>query len=281
MPIRIVRPTTAGQRKMSYLVKEGISKEALPKSLLMKKQSTSGRNAHGHITIRHRGGGVKRYLRKVDFMRTDKMGIPAKVNSLNYDPNRSASLALLYYADGEKRLIVAPKGLKAGDEVVCHPDAKIKTGNRLLLKNIPIGYKIHDLELNAGRGGQIVRSAGTSARLVSLDGEMAQVELPSKEVRLVHKDCFATIGEVSNEDHALVRIGKAGRTRKMGRRPEVLGKSMNPCDHPHGGGEGHSPIGLKHPKTPWGAPALGAKTRKRKNPTSRFIVKRRVSKKKK
>ena len=206
------------------------------------------------------------------------MGIPARVNALHYDPGRSAFLALLFYADGEKRLIIAPKDLKEGDTVICEPNAKIKVGNRLMLKNIPVGYRIHDLELLAGRGGQIIRSAGSSGRLVSLDGDMAQVELPSKEVRYFHKDCFATIGEVSNEDHSLVRIGQAGRKRKMGRRPQVLGKSMNPCDHPHGGGEGHSPIGMKHPKTPWGAPALGVKTRKKKKTSNKFIVKRRSKK---
>ncbi len=279
MPVKVVKPVTPGQRKMSYLVREGISSEKLPKNLLVKKKSTSGRNSHGHITVRHRGGGVKRHIRKIDFLRIDKMGIPAKVNSLHYDPNRTANIALLYYVDGEKRLIIAPKGMKAGDEVVCDPKAKIKMGNRLMLKNIPVGYRIYNLELLAGKGGQIVRSAGTSARLVSLDGDMAQVELPSKEVRYFHKDCFATIGEVSNEDHSLVRIGKAGRKRKLGRRPQVLGKSMNPCDHPHGGGEGHSPIGLKHPKTPWGAPALGKKTRKARKPSSKFIIKRRTRKK--
>ncbi|MCT4592172.1 MAG: 50S ribosomal protein L2 [Candidatus Gracilibacteria bacterium] len=281
MAIRIVKPTTAGQRKMSYLVKNHLSNEDLPKNLLIKKKSTSGRNAHGHITVRHRGGGVKRHIRKVDFLRADKMGIPAKVKALHYDPNRSAFLALLYYVDGEKRLIIAPKELEVGDEIVCDREAKIKTGNRMMLKNIPVGYKIHDLEMYVGRGGQIVRSAGSSARLVSLDGEMAQVELPSKEVRLFNKDCFATIGEVSNEDHSLVRIGKAGRVRKMGRRPQVLGKSMNPCDHPHGGGEGHTSIGLIHPKTPWGAPALGKKTRSKRKPSGKFIVKRRTSRKKK
>lgn len=280
MPIKVVKPVTPGQRKMSYLVKDGLSKKKLPKSLLTKKQSTNGRNAHGHITVRHRGGGVKRHIRKIDFMRTDKMGIVAKVDSIHYDPNRTANIALLIYADGEKRLIIAPKGLVAGDEIVCDPKAKIKTGNRLMLKNIPVGYKIYNIELSIGKGGQLVRSAGNSARLVSLDGEMAQVELPSKEVRYIHKECFATIGEVSNEDHSLVRVGKAGRKRKMGRRPQVLGKSMNPCDHPHGGGEGHSPIGLTHPKTPWGAPALGKKTRNPRKPSGKFIIKRRQAKKK-
>jgi large subunit ribosomal protein L2 len=256
-----------------------LSKEKLPKSLLAKKSKTTGRNAHGHITVRHRGGGVKRFWRKVDFNRIDKLDIPAKVHSLHYDPNRSAYLALLYYSDGDKRLIIAPRKLEVGDEVVCSEKAKIKPGNRMMLKNIPVGYSIYNLELKAGCGGQIVRSAGASAKVVSLDGEMAQVELPSREVRYFHKNCYATIGIVGNEDHSLVRIGKAGRKRKMGRRPEVLGKSMNPADHPHGGGEGHSPIGMKAPKTPWGAVALGKKTRKLKNPSNKFIVKRRKKKK--
>jgi large subunit ribosomal protein L2 len=278
MPIKKVRSSTTGQ-KTTYLDTSHLSKEKLPKSLLAKKSKTTGRNAHGHITVRHRGGGVKRFWRKVDFNRIDKLDIPAKVHSLHYDPNRSAYLALLYYSDGDKRLIIAPRKLEVGDEVVCSEKAKIKPGNRMMLKNIPVGYSIYNLELKAGCGGQIVRSAGASAKVVSLDGEMAQVELPSREVRYFHKNCYATIGIVGNEDHSLVRIGKAGRKRKMGRRPEVLGKSMNPADHPHGGGEGHSPIGMKAPKTPWGAVALGKKTRKLKNPSNKFIVKRRKKKK--
>jgi len=277
MAIKSIRSSTAGQ-KTTYLDNSGLSKEALPKSLLVKKNRTSGRNAHGHITIRHRGGGSKRYIRKVDFLRTDKLDIPATVKSFHYDPNRTANLALVYYADGEKRLILAPKGVNIGDEIICSEKAKIRNGNRMMLKNVPVGYAIHDVELHAGNGGQLVKSAGASAHLVSLDGEMAQVELPSKEVRYFHKNCYATIGEIANEDHGLIRIGKAGRARRMGKRPEVRGKVMNPVDHPHGGGEGRNPIGLKAPKTPWGAPALGVKTRNKKNPTNRFIIKRRKKK---
>lgn len=277
MAIKSIKSSTAGQ-KATYLDNSHLSKEELPKSLLSKKAKINGRNAHGHITIRHRGGGSKRYNRKVDSSRLDKIGVPAVVNSFHYDPNRSAYLALLYYTDGDKRLIIAPKGLNIEDEVICEEKAKIKVGNRMMLKNIPVGYQIYDLEFFAGKGGQIVKSAGASARLVSLDGEMAQVELPSKEIRLFHKNCFATIGIVANEDHSLVRIGKAGRVRRSGRRPQVRGKVMNPVDHPHGGGEGRNPIGMKAPKTPWGKLALGKKTRSKKKPSNSLIIKRRKKK---
>lgn len=264
---------------MSVVDYSGLTKKKPEKSLTSKKKSKAGRNAHGHITIRHRGGGVKRHYRKVDFKRTDKLDIPAIVKTIEYDPNRTAFIALLFYADGEKRYILAPESLNIDDTVITAVATKPQVGNRMQVQNIPIGYEIHDLELHMGKGGQLVRSAGSTAKLMSLDAEMAQVQMPSGEVRFIHKECYATIGKVSNSDHFNTVIGKAGRIRKMGRRPQVLGKSMNAVDHPHGGGEGHSPIGLKHPKTPWGAPALGFKTRKRKNPTSKFIIRRRGGKK--
>lgn len=277
MAIKVYKPTTNGRRNMSVVdysvaLTPGVKPE---KSLLRPQKSKAGRNAFGRITVRHRGGGVKQHYRVVDFKRVDKSGVPAKVHSIQYDPNRTAFIALLHYADGEKRYILAPAGLKEGDDVITDEKAKVKTGNRMMIQNIPVGYPIHDLELTPGKGGQVIRSAGSAGRITSLDGELAYVELPSKEVRLVRKDCYATVGVVSNSDHMNVTIGKAGRMRKMGRRPQVLGKSMNPVDHPHGGGEGHSPIGMKAPKTPWGAPALGKKTRNRKKASSQYIVSRR------
>jgi len=275
MAVKVYKPTTNGRRNMStvdYSVLTGVKPE---KSLLRPQKSNAGRNSHGRITVRHRGGGVKRHYRIIDFKRVDKSGVVGVVHSIQYDPNRTAFIALLHYRDGEKRYILAPAGLKEGDEVVSGEKVKVKTGNRMQIQNIPVGYPIHDLELTPGKGGQIIRSAGASGRITSLDGELAYVELPSKEVRLVRKDCYATIGVVSNSDHMNVTSGKAGRMRKMGRRPQVLGKSMNPVDHPHGGGEGHSPIGMKAPKTPWGAPALGKKTRNRKKASGQYIVSRR------
>jgi len=278
MGIKKLYTSTAGQKAtvVDYSV---LTKKKPEKKLTVKKVSKAGRNAHGHITVRHRGGGVKRKIRLIDTKRVDKMGIPARVAALEYDPGRTAFIALLHYIDGEKRYIVAPDKLAVGDQIVCDKKAKIQTGNRVEIRNIPVGYPIHDVELTAGRGAQMVKSAGSSAKIVSQDGEMAQIELPSGEVRYIPKNCFATIGVVSNADHANVRIGKAGRKRKMGWRPQVLGKSMNAVDHPHGGGEGHSPIGLKTPKTPWGAPALGKKTRDPKKASSRFIIRRRKKKK--
>jgi large subunit ribosomal protein L2 len=271
MGIRILHGSTTGQKAtvVDYSV---LTKKKPEKSLLVKKKSVSGRNAHGHITVRHRGGGVKQKLRLVDTKRVDKAGVPARVAALEYDPGRTAFLALLFYADGEKRYIIAPEGINVDDVIICDKKAKIQTGNRLEIRNIPPGYPIHDVELKPGKGSQMVKSAGSSGKITSLDGPMAQIELPSGEVRYVPKNCFATIGVVSNADHANVRIGKAGRKRKMGWRPQVLGKSMNAADHPHGGGEGHSPIGMKAPKTPWGAPALGKKTRSGKKTSSKFIL---------
>lgn len=258
-----------------------LSKERPEKSLVRGKQRINGRNNVGRVTVRHRGGGHKKLLRAVDFRQLDKHGIPATVVALEYDPNRSARIALLNYADGEKRYILAPHGLKVGEQVVSGERTKVKVGNRMQLQHIPVGYKVFNVEMQVGKGGQIVRSAGTSATLVGLDGPYALVELPSGEMRKVRKECSATIGVVSNPDHNLISIGKAGRIRWMGRRPQVLGTAMNAVDHPHGGGEGHTSIGLKAPKTPWGKKALGVKTRRRKSKSNSWIVRRRVRKNKK
>lgn len=274
MAIRKLKPTTPGRRNMSVNDFAEITKKSPEKSLIVSKNSKAGRNNLGRVTVRHRGGGHKRAYRLVDFKQNDKLGIPAKVSAIEYDPNRSAFIALVVYVDGTKRYVLAANGMNVGDEIIAKEKAKIKVGNRMHLENIPIGYEIYNIEIHKGKGGQIVRSAGNAAKLVSLEGVYAQVQLPSGEVRLVHKDCYATIGRLSNIQHNQVRIGKAGRSRWLGRRPTVLGKSMNACDHPHGGGEGHSPIGLKMPKTPWGLPALGFKTRKRKY-SNKMIVKRR------
>jgi large subunit ribosomal protein L2 len=232
----------------------------------------SGRNAQGRLTVRHQGGRQKRYYRKVDFKR-NKPGVPAKVATIEYDPNRSARIALLHYVDGEKRYILAPLGLKVGDMVQSGPGAPIRVGNALRLRDIPLGTQIHNIELSAGKGGQMVRSAGTSAQLMAKQDDYAQIRMPSGEVRMVHLDCMATLGQVGNVDHENIQIGKAGRARLMGKRPEVRGSVMNPRDHPHGGGEGKAPIGGQ-PKTPWGKPAQGYRTRKNKS-TTKFIVRRR------
>lgn len=278
MPVRTMKPTTPGRRQMTVADFSGLTKKRPEKSLVWGKKRMSGRNSTGQVTVRHRGGGHKRLERRIDFYRFDKKGVPGAVVALEYDPNRSAYIALIHYRDGEKRYILAPEGLKVGDQVVCNDRTKVKTGNRMLIRHIPVGYKMHDVELTARRGGQIVRSAGSSAVLVGFDQEYAIVQLPSGEMRKIHSACSASIGTVSNSEHNLISIGKAGRTRWLGRRPQVLGKSMNAVDHPHGGGEGHSPIGLKAPKTPWGKKALGVKTRRRKSHTSRLIIRRRVKK---
>jgi len=259
----------------------GLDKKRPEKSLVSGKQRISGRNSAGRITVRHRGGGHKRLYRDVDCMRMDKAGIPGTVAALEYDPNRTARIALIHYTDGEKRYIIAPEGLKTGDQVVAGERTKVKVGNRMPLMHIPVGYKVHDIEVQIGRGGQIVRSAGTSATLVGFDGDFALIQLPSSEMRKLRRECCATIGTVSNLEHNLITIGKAGRMRWMGRRPQVLGKSMNAVDHPHGGGEGHSPIGLKAPKTPWGKKALGVKTRRPKKHSNDLIIRRRIKKKRK
>ncbi|HEY7341493.1 MAG TPA: 50S ribosomal protein L2 [Ktedonobacterales bacterium] len=272
MPIRVYKPTSPGRRAMSVSTFDEITRSRPERSLVAKKNSRAGRNNQGRITARHRGGGVKQRYRVIDFKR-NKFGIPAKVFSIEYDPNRSARIALLHYVDGEKRYILAPNGLKVGDHVMSGPEADIRVGNALPLRNIPTGTVIHNIELHKGRGGQIVRSAGTSAQLMAKEGDYAVVRLPSGEQRTVHLDCIATVGQVGNLDHENVRIGKAGRSRYLGRRPHVRGSVMNPVDHPHGGGEGRAPIGGQ-PQTPWGKPAMGFRTRHNKR-TDKFILRRR------
>ncbi|MBI5156125.1 50S ribosomal protein L2 [Candidatus Peregrinibacteria bacterium] len=281
MPVRPLKPTTPARRQMTLADFSEVTKFTPEKSLVHGKQRVSGRDNKGQVSVRHRGGGHKRLFRDVDFRQSDKEGIPAVVVGIEYDPNRSARIALIQYTDGEKRYVLAPQGLKPGDQIVSGMRTKVKTGNRMQLQHIPVGYKVFNVEMQAGRGGQIVRSAGTSATLVGFDGDHALIELPSSEMRKVRKECRATIGIVSNPDHNLITIGKAGRMRWMGRKPQVLGTAMNPVDHPHGGGEGHTSIGLKAPKTPWGKKALGVKTRRRRLKSSNLIVRRRISKKKK
>ena len=273
MVIRRVKPTSPGRRFQSYASFEEITKKKPEKKLLRIIKKSGGRNANGRITSRHRGGGHKRYYRIVDFKR-DKVGIPAKVASIEYDPNRSARIALLQYADGEKRYILAPLRLSVGDKVMSGPEADIKPGNTLPLKNIPLGTHIHNIELRLGKGGQIVRSAGTYAQLMAKEDRYALVKLPSSEVRMVLLNCMATVGQIGNGTHENINQGKAGRKRWLGRRPKVRGVAMNPVDHPMGGGEGRS-SGGRHPCTPWGVPTKGYRTRKNKQ-TDRFIVKRRT-----
>jgi large subunit ribosomal protein L2 len=272
MPIRVYKPTSPGRRNMSVSTFDEITRSRPERSLVAKKNSRAGRNNEGHITARHRGGGVKRRYRIIDFKR-NKFGVPAKVFSIEYDPNRSARIALLHYVDGEKRYILAPNGLKVGDHVMSGPEADIRVGNALPLRNIPTGTVIHNIEMHKGRGGQIVRSAGTAAQLMAKEGDYAIVRLPSGEQRTIHLECIATVGQVGNLDHENVRIGKAGRSRYLGRRPHVRGSVMNPVDHPHGGGEGRAPIGGQ-PQTPWGKPAMGFRTRHNKR-TDKYILRRR------
>lgn len=275
MGIKIYHPTSPGRRKSSVLDCSDLTKKEPEKKLIFLLKKKSGRNNQGKITVRHRGGGVKRYYRVIDFKRK-KIDIPARVSAIEYDPNRNARIALLEYTDRERSYIIAPLELRVGDEVVASQSrGDIKAGNRFPLEHIPIGTLIHALEMNPGQGAQIVRSAGVAARLMALDGNMAQVKLPSGEVRLFQRTCMATIGQVGNQDFRHIRWGKAGRKRHLGWRPSVRGKAMNPVDHPHGGGEGNQPIGLKHPKTPQGRPALGLKTRKRKKASNAFIIKSR------
>ena len=278
MSIKTFKPTTPSRRQMTVSGFDGIDKKAKPEPKLTETlKKSAGRNSYGRITVRHRGGGNKRKYRVIDFKR-DKHDMFATVLRLEYDPNRSANIALLEYEDGERRYILAPVGLKAGDKVESGPNADIKEGNALPLANIPVGTMIHNIELHPGNGAQLVRSAGTAAQLMAKEGMDAQIRMPSGEVRIVRTNCMATIGQVGNIDHANINIGKAGRKRHMGWRPTVRGSVMNPCDHPHGGGEGRAPVGRSGPVTPWGKPALGYKTRKKKNPTSKFIVKRRNEK---
>ena len=277
MAIKTYKPTTPSRRHMTVSAFEGIDKKAKPeRSLLESLKKNAGRNSYGRITVRHRGGGNKRKYRIIDFKR-DKAGKAAVVN-LQYDPNRSANIALIEYEDGERRYILAPVGLKAGDTVTTGSGADILPGNAMPIAEIPVGEVIHCIELYPGKGAQLVRSAGVAAQLMAKENGMAQVRLPSGEVRYIREECKATIGQVGNTDHANIQIGKAGRKRHMGWRPTVRGSVMNPCDHPHGGGEGKSPVGRPGPVTPWGKPALGYKTRKTKNPTDKFIVKRRNAK---
>ena len=278
MAIKSFKPYTPSRRNMTVSAFDGVDKHAEPvRALLEPLKKNSGRNSYGRITVRHRGGGNKRKYRIIDFKRS-KVDMPAVVQRLEYDPNRSAFIALVKYEDGELRYILAPVGLKAGDVVIASATADIKPGNCLPIANIPVGTVIHNVELNPGRGAQLVRAAGTSAQLMAKEGELAQVRMPSGEVRYIRTDCTAVIGQVGNIDHENIHLGKAGRKRHMGIRPTVRGSVMNPCDHPHGGGEGKSPVGRPGPVTPWGKPALGMKTRKTKNRTNKFIVKRRNSK---
>jgi large subunit ribosomal protein L2 len=273
MAVKKYKPTTPGQRGMTGYTFEEITKSAPERSLTVSLGRRGGRNVHGHVTVRHRGGGNRRLARLVDFKR-EKFGIPAQVAAIEYDPNRTARLALLHYADGEKRYIVAPLEVKVGDMLMSGPNADIRPGNCLPIASIPVGTLIHNIELKEGRGGQVVRSAGGAAQLLGKEGDFAQVRLPSGEVRLVRQACYATIGIVGNLDHSNVKLGKAGRKRHMGIRPTVRGSAMSPRDHPHGGGEGRQPIGLPGPKSPWGKPTLGKKTRRNKK-TDRYIVRRR------
>ena len=273
MAVKKYKPTSPGRRHMSGHTFEEITKSTPEPSLLVTRRKRAGRNNQGRITVRHRGGGARRHIRKVDFKRK-KHGIPATVAAIEYDPNRSARLALLNYADGEKRYIIAPLGLYVGDKVLSGPKAEVRPGNCLPLASIPLGTTIHNIELKEGRGGQMVRAAGTSAQLLGKEGAYAAIRLPSGEVRRVRQTCYATIGEVGNPDHSNIKLGKAGRKRHMGIRPTVRGSAMSPRDHPHGGGEGRSPIGLPGPKSPWGKPTLGKKTRRNKS-TEKYIIRHR------
>jgi len=276
MPIKSYKPTSPGRRGMSGYDFEEITKTEPEKSLLTPLRKKAGRNVRGKITVRHQGGGHKRMYRIIDFKR-EKMGIAARVASIEYDPNRTARIALLVYADGEKRYVIAPLGLRVGDVLMSGPEAEIRVGNALPIANIPAGTPIHNIELKQGKGGQLVRSAGCSAQLLAKEGKYAHVRLPSGEVRLVQQACMATIGQIGNTEHGNISLGKAGRKRWMGWRPAVRGSAMSPRDHPHGGGEGRTPIGMPSPKSPWGKPTLGKKTRKRKD-TNKWIVRRRSKK---
>ncbi len=273
MAIKRYKPTTPARRFMSVSAFDEITKKAPEKSLTVSLNKSGGRNASGKITVRHIGGGNRQKYRIIDFKR-NKDGIPAKVAAIEYDPNRTANIALLVYTDGEKRYILAPVGLNVGDTIMSGADADIKVGNTLPLSNIPVGTVIHNIEMSAGRGGKVARSAGISAQLMAKEEKGAIVRMPSGETRYIPQKCRATIGQVGNAENEIISIGKAGRKRHMGVRPTVRGSVMNPCDHPHGGGEGRSPIGMPGPVTPWGKPALGYKTRKKKNRSNKFIIKR-------
>lgn len=273
MAVKQYKPTSPGRRGASGYTFDEITRKRPEKSLLAPLTKNAGRNNQGRISVRHRGGGHKRRLRVIDFKR-DKTGVPGKVASIEYDPNRSARIALIHYVDGEKRYIIWPVGLSVGDTVMAGPQAEIKPGNALPLRNIPSGNIVHNLEMHKGKGAQLVRGAGGAAQLLAREGDYVMVRLPSGEVRRVHADCMATIGQVGNVEHGQIKLGRAGRRRHLGRRPRVRGSAMNPRDHPHGGGEGRSPIGMPGPKTPWGKPTLGFRTRRRKD-TNKYIVRRR------
>jgi len=275
MAIKIYRPTSAGRRNMSAPAFTEITRSKPERSLLAPLRKKGGRNNRGVITMRHQGGGHKRRYRIIDFRR-DKWDIPARIESIEYDPNRSARIALVVYRDGERRYILAPNEIRVGDTIMSGPNAEVRPGNALPIRNIPLGTVIHNIELYPGRGGQLVRSAGNSAQLLAKEGTLAQVRLPSGEVRYIDMNCLATVGTVSNSDHANINLGTAGRKRRLGIRPSVRGIAMDPSGHPHGGGEGRSPVGMKAPKTPWGKPALGKKTRRNKT-SNKFIVRRRTS----
>ena len=277
MGIKRYRPITPSQREMTVSDFAEITKSTPEKSLTVHLKKHSGRNGQGKITVRHRGGGAKIKYRIIDFKR-NKDGVPAKVNAIEYDPNRTANIALLFYADGEKRYIIAPNGLQVGDTLMSGPEAEVRPGNSLPMKNIPVGTEIHNIEMKPGAGGQLVRSAGNVAQLMAKDEKYATVRLPSSEMRMVPVNCRATIGQIGNLDNELINIGKAGKKRHMGIRPTVRGSVMNPNDHPHGGGEGRSPIGRPAPSTPWGKPALGYKTRKKNKQSNKYIVRKRGSK---
>ena len=277
MAIKRYKPTSSARRFMTVHAYDEITSTKPERSLLEDQRKSGGRNNTGRLTVRHIGGGNRRKYRIIDFKR-DKIGVPATVKTIEYDPNRSANIALLVYADGAKRYILAPVGLNVGDKVVSGPDADIKVGNTLPLANIPVGTMIHNIELQPGKGGQIARSAGMAAQLMAKEGNLATVKMPSGEMRYILLTCKATIGQVGNLEHEIIRLGKAGKTRYLGIRPTVRGVVMNPCDHPHGGGEGKAPVGRPGPVTPWGKPAMGYKTRKKKNATDKFIVKRRNAK---
>jgi len=276
MPIRKYKPTSPGRRGMSGDTFEDITKDRPERGLVSELRKSGGRNAHGKITVRHRGGGSRRQYRQVDFKR-DKHDIPAKVVAIEYDPNRSARLALLTYADGEKRYIIAPLGLRVGDSVVSGPNAEVRLGNCLPLAKMPLGTLVHNVELREGQGAQMARSAGSSVQLLAKEGEYATLRLPSGEMRKVRQNCFAVVGQVSNIDHSNIKLGKAGRKRHLGIRPTVRGSAMSPRDHPHGGGEGRQPIGKPGPRSPWGKPTLGKRTRNNKR-SDQFIVRRRTKK---
>jgi large subunit ribosomal protein L2 len=273
MGVKKFKPTTPGQRNMTGYTFDEITKDHPERSLLLPLRKSGGRNMYGRVTVRHRGGGHRRHIRIIDFKR-EKYGIPARVAAIEYDPNRTARLALLFYADGEKRYIVALLDVRVGDTIISGPQAEVRPGNCLPIANIPIGTLVHNVELKEGKGGQLVRSAGAAAQLLAKEGDYAQIRMPSGEVRLIRQNCYATIGQVGNLEHSNIKLGKAGRKRHLGIRPTVRGTAMSPRDHPHGGGEGRQPIGMPSPKSPWGKPTLGKKTRRNKT-TDRFIVRRR------